>query len=652
MSEVNVLKRIVDPLVELLAHKNLKVSFRGGDAMTQYDKRTGKPKKIILPMISSDADPSLIDTFHGYIDHEVGHVIFTDFQEGNLAKKLKNPILTTVFNMVEDPRVENAIQKRFKGSAHNLEKLHERIFNDDYVLRIPNDPKDPNYIFSSLIFAIRACCGQRYFKRMIDVNPKLLPVYELVKKHYAKELLAMKSSEDAYKVAKKIFDAFADKKSAMEMMMEVVEIVEEVFKGSKKESGSDKSSSAKAMVKAKELKEEGEGLEKDSGESEEKSEGKDSKEGTGGKEDKKEGESKSGSGKKKESRSKSEKKEDTSKDASEEKASGGEAETPKEDGEMTDGESGSSKWIKPEDCEDMYDGEILRKMKISSKERSPSGYTILTTDNDEVAYIEEAKSDDPIRQMEESTRQMVGTIQKNLERAMAAKSISRWHTGFRRGKLNSSSLSRLFFNDDRVFRKKELGISRDVAITLLVDCSGSMIGKKAHLAATSAFALAGVLQNMNITCELIGFTTKGAKPRCGDYSRVAPIYMPIFKSFNDRWDIRSKRRLAMTWYGDWMDNNVDGECVQIAANRLLARPEAGKIMIVLSDGWPCADGSDGDLREHLKETVLDIEKKIKVVGIGIKSDAVEEYYKKHVVLDDIRELPGTVIKRVQELLLS
>lgn len=76
MSDVNILKRIVDPLIELLAHKNLKVSFSGDEAMTQYDPKTGKPKQIILPIVGSDADQSVIDTFHGYIDHEIGHVLF------------------------------------------------------------------------------------------------------------------------------------------------------------------------------------------------------------------------------------------------------------------------------------------------------------------------------------------------------------------------------------------------------------------------------------------------------------------------------------------------------------------------------------------------------------------------------------------------
>ncbi len=620
MSDVNILKRIVDPLIELLAHKNLKVSFSGDEAMTQYDPKTGKPKQIILPIVGSDADQSVIDTFHGYIDHEIGHVLFTDLENGKLADEIKNQMMRMVFNMCEDPRIENAIIKRFKGSAHNLERLHERVFDDTYILKLPDKHDSAEYIFGAMIFAIRACCGQRYFKRKIDTNPKLMPVYQTVSKYFGDDLAAMESTKDAIDIAKKISDMFDNKESAMQAMSEFVEDTENGDDGGKgsvgegKAKGKAKKASKKDDEKLSEEKvDEG----KETKPSEEKSDGKES---PGGEKEKKERRSK---------------KKIQAEEVSSSKEKSGE----------------EDEWIKPEDCDEIYEKEIIRKMKFATDELSPSGYSLYTTDEDEISYIPEYKSDYPINIMESNTRSMTGTIQKTLERAMAAKSISRWHTGYRRGKLNSGSLSRLLFGDDRIFRKKEMGISKDVAVTLLIDCSGSMCGRKSELAATSAFALATVLQNMNITSELIGFTTKGSRYRYS-YSRSAPIYMPIFKSFTDHWDIKSKRRLGKLWNEDWMCNNVDGECVQIAGNRLMARPESKKIMIVLSDGYPSADGDDDDLKKHLKTTVQELEKKINIVGIGIYSSAVEKYYKKHVVLEDIQELPGTVIQRVQELLLS
>ena len=342
MSDVNILKRIVDPLIELLAHKNLKVSFSGDEAMTQYDPKTGKPKQIILPIVGSDADQSVIDTFHGYIDHEIGHVLFTDLENGKLADEIKNQMMRMVFNMCEDPRIENAIIKRFKGSAHNLERLHERVFDDTYILKLPDKHDSAEYIFGAMIFAIRACCGQRYFKRKIDTNPKLMPVYQTVSKYFGDDLAAMESTKDAIDIAKKISDMFDNKESAMQAMSEFVEDTENGDDGGKgsvgegKAKGKAKKASKKDDEKLSEEKvDEG----KETKPSEEKSDGKES---PGGEKEKKERRSK---------------KKIQAEEVSSSKEKSGE----------------EDEWIKPEDCDEIYEKEIIRKMKIATDELSPSG---------------------------------------------------------------------------------------------------------------------------------------------------------------------------------------------------------------------------------------------------------------------------------------
>ncbi len=101
-----------------------------------------------------------------------------------------------------------------------------------------------------------------------------------------------------------------------------------------------------------------------------------------------------------------------------------------------------------------------------------------------------------------------------------------------------------------------------------------------------------------------------------------------------------------------LKNTVDGECVEIAARRLMGRREAGKVMIVLSDGNPaCAGGID--LQKHLRNTVKRIERAgVSVVGIGIKSSAVTGFYKKNIVVNDIDSLPGQVMKELRHLLVG
>ena len=102
-----------------------------------------------------------------------------------------------------------------------------------------------------------------------------------------------------------------------------------------------------------------------------------------------------------------------------------------------------------------------------------------------------------------------------------------------------------------------------------------------------------------------------------------------------------------------MRNNVDGESVEIAARRLLSRKENGKVMIVLSDGYPAASGDSGKLNDHLKEVVKEsMCAGINVVGIGIQSDSVKSFYPKSVVINDVDELPKTVIQELRHLLIQ
>ena len=315
--------------------------------------------------------------------------------------------------------------------------------------------------------------------------------------------------------------------------------------------------------------------------------------------------------------------------------------------------------LKPEDLDELSD--MMKKVigKLISKAQANDTYTVKTTDYDKIEHIEPSTRKGKVEELNAKVKTMTSTIQKNLERAIAARSIVCWTPGHHRGKLFAPALMKLFTGDDRVFRRKEEAMSKDVAVSLVVDCSGSMAGdNKAPLAATAAYALCEVLTRMGIKNEVIGFTTcyEGRNELgsyyCDKYSRQEPIYMPIFKSYVDKFDMTARLRMVKMFEDHWMSDNVDGECVQIAAQRLLAQNTKGKIMIVLSDGYPAAFGNCNDLERNLKETVQELSKKIKIVGIGIRSAAVKDYYPKHVVLNKIDELPATVVRKLQELLLS
>lgn len=293
-------------------------------------------------------------------------------------------------------------------------------------------------------------------------------------------------------------------------------------------------------------------------------------------------------------------------------------------------------------------------------------YAIYTTDFDRIeTYDHATASDAAVTNMVDTVDHMIGLIQKDLERAIAAQSKAVWSTGHRSGRLNPGALARLTtFHDDRAFRRRHIHTTKDTAVELVLDCSGSMHGSKLKNASFAAYALASVLERINVPCEVLGFTTLGPisvppeevrKARMSgiQYAREESLYIPIFKGFNEKLDGKVKGRIAALQQARWLRENVDGESIAIAAARLAQRREERKIMIVLSDGQPACSGDFGALYADLKRTVQKIERSgITVLGIGIQSDAPKHFYSKHVILNNVSELATTVVSQIRDLLLK
>ena len=294
-------------------------------------------------------------------------------------------------------------------------------------------------------------------------------------------------------------------------------------------------------------------------------------------------------------------------------------------------------------------------------------YMPFTKDHDLIEKLPIGAAYDPkmTQRLVDKVEHMVAPLQKDLERAIAARSLATRSHGHRSGRLHAANLSRLAFNDDRVFSRKHESMSKDVAVELVVDASGSMSGSKIHTAAQAAYALSSVLDRLSIKNEVICFTTKdigGAQKEMQKqmsetgirFSRMEGLYMPVLKEYNERTQATNvKERFGWLPNTNILRSNVDGECVEIAARRLMARKESGKIMIVLSDGYPAAAGSRGDLEQHLVRVVKDVSASgVKVVGIGIESNAVQKFYPKNLVLNNVEELPTAVIKELRHLLMN
>ena len=312
-----------------------------------------------------------------------------------------------------------------------------------------------------------------------------------------------------------------------------------------------------------------------------------------------------------------------------------------------------------------------------------SDYLIYTQEYDQMEYFDPVNhSPDSIKEMEEDVAALAGPTSKEMERVIKARSLSRWKQGMNRGRLNSRALSKLAVGarhpeiaDDRIFKQREMHQSNDVAVQLVVDCSGSMNNGKIYTACATAYLLSDVLGRLKIPNEIIGFTTcflpehevkkvlEQEKETGLKYARLEALDMPIFKRFEDRFDSKVKARLAEYPRGRRGVRNIDGECLEKLAVRLSQRQESGKLMIVLSDGNPNAgmsydDRSNGIDRKgmanmHTKRVVKQIEdSEINIVGIGIQTDAVSQFYRHHVRLDNVQDLPKTVLKELKQVIMS
>jgi cobalamin biosynthesis protein CobT len=275
--------------------------------------------------------------------------------------------------------------------------------------------------------------------------------------------------------------------------------------------------------------------------------------------------------------------------------------------------------------------------------------------------------------MEGAIANMVGPVARQLERAFAARNKSLWQQGMTKGKMASNNLYRLSAGDDHIFKKKIEHKTRDVAVSLVVDCSGSMHGKKIYTAMCAAWVMSEVLQRLGVSNEVIGFTTGDintpeSKAMMQEYyeatklgrtwDRAEVIRMPIFKSFDERFGIEQKKRMVSYYrISGALQNNIDGESVQYAYERLCKHTNKGKpkgkMMIVFSDGQPAAGVGSRKLNTHLKHVVGRIESEgTNIVGVGIMSNSVQQFYRKNVVLGDIDDLPGTVLNQLRDVLLA
>ncbi len=261
----------------------------------------------------------------------------------------------------------------------------------------------------------------------------------------------------------------------------------------------------------------------------------------------------------------------------------------------------------------------------------------------------------------------VGRLANRLQRRLMAQQNRSWDFDLEEGYLDPARLTRLIIDPTQAlsFKKERDTQFRDTVVTLLIDNSGSMRGRPITVAATCADILARTLERCGVKVEILGFTTKAwkggqareqwlanGKPQTP--GRLNDLRHIIYKSADAPWR-RSRTNLGLMMREGLLKENIDGEALMWAHNRLIARREQRKILMMISDGAPVDDSTlsvnpGNYLERHLRAVIERIETRspVELLAIGIGHD-VTRYYRRAVTIVDADELAGAMTEQLASL---
>ena len=323
------------------------------------------------------------------------------------------------------------------------------------------------------------------------------------------------------------------------------------------------------------------------------------------------------------------------------------------------------------DSDEQSSESVIQRMSIDAINKN---YNIYTTQFDEVAKAENLETDEEINILRNNLDQQLVTFQdlitklaNKLQRQLLAKQNRSWEFDLEEGLLDSSKLPRVIMDPyhSLSFKKEKDLDFKDTVVTLLIDNSGSMRGRPITIAALCADILSRTLERCSVKVEILGFTTKnwkGGKSRelwnnnnkPKKPGRLNDLRHIIYKNADTHWR-QSKKNLGLMLKEGLLKENIDGEAISWAFNRIKKRKEVRKILMVISDGAPVDDSTlsvnSGDyLEKHLKKIVKFIENKtdIEILAIGIGHD-VSRYYNKAIKITDVQELGDVMISQLSAL---
>ncbi len=312
----------------------------------------------------------------------------------------------------------------------------------------------------------------------------------------------------------------------------------------------------------------------------------------------------------------------------------------------------------------------IKKIFSESKKK----YRVYAEEFDEVIKAEDLENQEELERLRSSLDQQliqlktfISKLANRLQRKLLAKQNRSWEFDLEEGILDTSKLTRVItdpFNSLSFKKEKEMDF-KDTLVTILIDNSGSMRGKPISVAAICADILSKTLERCSVKVEVLGFTTKhwkggssrekwmnNKKPKFP--GRLNDLRHIIYKSADIPWR-QAKKNMGLMLKEGLLKENIDGEALRWAFNKMKKRKEERKILMVISDGAPVDDSTlstnlSDYLENDLKNTVNSIEQfsPVELLAIGIGHD-VTRYYKRAVKITDVQDLGDAMINQLTDL---
>jgi len=346
-----------------------------------------------------------------------------------------------------------------------------------------------------------------------------------------------------------------------------------------------------------------------------------------------------------------------------------------EDAESQLTEADEDENAQPSDEElDLNEGDRPARPNINDPGRVEPPYKVFTTAHDETVSAEELCEPEELTRLRAYLDQqlsnlsnVVSRLANRLQRKLLAQQNRSWSFDLEEGLLDVARLTRVIVDPTAPlsFKQEKDTEFRDTVVSLLIDNSGSMRGRPIMVAAVCADILARTLERCAVKVEILGFTTRawkggatrddwlkaGKPPAPGRLNDLRHI---IYKSADAPWR-RARKNLGLMMREGLLKENIDGEALMWAHQRLIARTEQRRILMVISDGAPVDDStlsvnSGHYLERHLRRVITEIEGRspVELIAIGIGHD-VTRYYRRAVTIVDVEQLGGVITEQLAAL---